>query len=331
MTRAPTSPFDKELFVAVLENVNLSGMNEAVCTEIVSTATETQPTRTSISSKTISNLWIAFDTRRQRDAALLVNWADHFTPQCGSHIFSREGRRHSPTHDSQTPQLLEIVRLLSSQVSQLTEKVESLTEQVATLSSTPASPPFTNYNYGPQTHNYFCSHPVGPPPGLEKRRVHSETPTAQPATTPLTQTIGKLTVFSPTNSDRTSPAKHRITPSSDPVRATPTDHHTQSRIAPFSALTELSPTLSSSAATNELETPPDTAATHHVPQTKPSATSLSAAWTNRIKNTPCRVTAPPDPYSPFYEAKLRAYEDSLAPQKLLPHLNDVDSRSSGVG
>ena len=124
MAPATTSPFQKELFIAVLENVNISGMNEGICHEIVSTATSTQPTRTSISSKTTSNLWIAFDTRRERDAALLINWADHFTPHSGSHIFSREGRRHSAPHDSQTSQVLELVHFLSSQVSQLTKTVE---------------------------------------------------------------------------------------------------------------------------------------------------------------------------------------------------------------
>ena len=213
MTRAPTSPFDKELYIAVLENVRLDGLNAGICHQIVSDATKTEPTGTSISAKTTSNLWIAFDKSQERDAALLINWADHFAPQSGSHIFSREGRRHSRTQDPHTSQLLDRIDSLTTQVSQLTHAVESLTQQVTQMSSTPTPTQFPNYNYGPQTHNYYCSHhthSLSPPPGLEQQVAHSGTPA--PATVTSAPHLESETTTLHLESETTTPPPAQAAP-----------------------------------------------------------------------------------------------------------------------
>jgi len=152
------SVFVKGLHVAILENVELSALNEDNCVEIIRNATNFEPTRASISSKRVPQLWIAFDTASQRDSALSVHWENHFRSVNENGITARIGRKRTlPPSENHvhTSELYATIHTLTAQVERLSKQVISLETKLDKFSNSGVLlPPIIN-NYGPQTHNFY--------------------------------------------------------------------------------------------------------------------------------------------------------------------------------
>ena len=335
------SAFDTELHVAVLENVNLNGLNEGMCLDIVRAATDTEPARTSISSKTVPQLWIAFDTRRQRDEALSITWENHFTPLNGSKIFPRAGRKNPTTSESQIPQLVSIINSLTHQVSHLTKKVEFLTQKVETLSSKFIPAPITNNNFGPQTHNYFCSHPPQPPvnPPQEPTNTNkSYTPPAEEDTKLQKKTVGKISFFSVVPS--TTPSS----PISTSSKKSPHPHQTHVPSLPRPPALPNDPFSSSTPARRAIDKffserstfMSDLEPTPHIPA-QPSSPNQSTSQSDFMSNDPLEGFGTPsaEHNAQFltqiaeWQKNSQPSQESSTSQVLLPLFNDP--KASGVG